>query len=651
MYKQTEPPLSVEKNKFGIGWNFFPFQSSYKMVSKYRSLFRDSCNPFVLDIIPGLYYYHSYSAWFSCISVSTERMEIGMNTTATPPAAEEKTEITAPAAPKETAETAAPAAPKKKKKKNPKLRKRIITGVVALVIVGAIVGGMVKFLTADNSSATITDAVVQLGSITSTVEGSGTAKAKDTSSITITTAGTVMDVYVKEGDYVEQGTHLFSIDSPNANDAVMKARSDLEAKQKEVDNLVEASNNLTVRAEFSGKLLETKKYESGVSISAGEVVAKLVDDKTMRLEQYYSYAYEKDITVGQSVSVSVPAMMEQVPGKVSEIHKVSRVSPEGSKLFLVVISVENKGTLTADMAASALISANGQSIYPYEQGKLAYNRSVDVQAKAGGKVISSNLLDYLDVTAGQVLMQIDGEDNALALYNAQQALKTAQEDLQKAEQNLQNLEAVAPISGTVMGLAISPGQEIEANTSVISISDTSSVTVTAQVDERNISYVKAGMPVTINQWGTEYSGMVESVSLTPQNNNGAAFYPATITVDNSMAAENGSTLMPGSSVTYSLVASESDGCMVLPIQCIKYVPDPNSETGETVSVVFLKTDTPPENALEGVDGTTLGIPAEGYYPVPVVTGIADKYNIEIKEGLAEGDTVFQNTTQDPNMFY
>ena len=564
-----------------------------------------------------------------------------MNTTTAPSAVEEKVET--------RGEIAAP--PKPKKKRNPKLRRRIITAVVAVVIVGAIVFGMVKFLTTDNSNVMINDAVVQISSITSTVEGSGTAKAKNSSSITLTTAGTVLDVYVKEGDYVQEGTPLFTVDSPNAQSAVMTARSALEAKQTELDNLMEAANSLTVRAEFAGKLLETQKYEPGDPISAGTTIAKLVDDKTLRLEQYYSYAYENDIHVGQEASVSIPAMMEQVTGKVTEIHKVSRISPEGSKLFMVVISVDNKGALTADMAASAQLTANGQAIYPYEQAKLSYNRVQEIVTKAEGDVISCNLLDYLDVSAGQVLMQIDGADNELALYNAQEALKTAQEDLQKAEDNLKNLNAVAPISGTVMGLAIAPGQEFEANTSVISISDTSTVTVTAQVDERNISYVKAGMPVTINQWGTEYYGMVESISLTPENNNGAAFYPAVITVDNSMAAETGSTLMPGSSVTYSLVASESDGCMVLPIQCIKYVPDPASETGESISVVFLKTDTPPENALEGVDGASLGIPAEGYYPVPVVTGIADKYNIEIKEGLAEGDTVFQNTTQDPNMMY
>lgn len=545
----------------------------------------------------------------------------------------------------------APPAPKKKKI-SPKLRKRIILAAVAVVIVVAVVVLMYRFLTGSSDSVTINDAVVQVNSITSTVEGSGTAKAKDSSTITLTTAGTVVDVYVSEGQYVEQGTPLFTVDSPNAESAVVNARSQLQAKQTELDKLIEAANSLTVTAPFAGKIMlgENTRYEAGDPISPGTTIATLVDDRTLRLEQYYSYAYENDIYAGQEVMVSIPAVMEQRPGKVEAVHKVSRISPEGSKLFLVEVTLQNPGTLTADMAASAVITSNGQSIYPYEQSKLQYNRTQEIQVKAEGDVIRCDLLDYMDVEAGQVLMQIDGADNELALYNAQEALRTAQEDLQKAEQNLQNLNAVAPISGTVMGLAISPGQEFDANTTVITISDTSTITVTAQVDERNISNVKAGMSVTINQWGVEFTGVVDSISLTPEMNNGAAFYPATITVDNSMGAETGNSLVPGSSVTYSLVASQSDGCLVLPIQCVKYIPNPNSETGENMSVVFLKTDTAPENAVEGVDGASLGVPAEGYYPVPVETGISDKYNVEIISGLSEGDTVFQNTTQDMTMY-
>ena len=534
--------------------------------------------------------------------------------------------------------------PRKPRRKLSKKQKRLITAAVALVVVGVIVLGLAKFLSGGEGEAEILTTPVGYGSITSTVEGSGTAKAKESKAINITTAGTVIDVFVNEGDQVQAGTKLFTIDSPNARTAVDKARQDVEARQKEVDQLIEAGDNLTVRAEFAGKLIEVKDLpETGEEIMSGTALATLVDDRTMKLEQYYSYAYEHDVYVGQSVTVSIPAVMEQLPGRVAEVNKVSRISPEGSKLFQVMIELSNPGTLGADMAASAVIEANGQTIYPYEQGVLKYNRSIDVATKVSGKIEWAHILNYMDVSAGQELMRITGDRNDVELYNAQEALKTAEEDLKKAEENLQNLEAVAPISGTVIGLAISPGMEIQANTAVISIADTTTIQVTAQVDERNISYIKAGMFVDINQWGNTYSGFVETVSLNPEYVNGAAMYPATILVDNTEGQ-----MYTGGSVTYSLVASESENCLTLPIQCVKYVPDP--ETGENLSVVFLETSERPENAVD-VDTSSLNVPEEGYFAVPVETGISDKYNVEILSGVNEGDVVFTQKLQNNSWGY
>lgn len=531
--------------------------------------------------------------------------------------------------------------PEKKKKQRKKLskkQKRIITLVVVLAVAAAIVTALSKFLSGGEGEAEIMTQPVGYGSITSTVEGSGTAKAKESKAINITTAGTVLDVFVNEGDQVQAGTKLFTIDSPNARTAVDKARQDVEARQKEVDQLIEAGDNLTVRAEFAGKLIEVKDIpEVGEEIGSGTPLATLVDDRTLKLEQYYSYAYESDIYPGQSVTVSIPAVMEQLPGRVAEVNKVSRISPEGSRLFQVMIELTNPGTLGADMAASAVIEANGQTIYPYEQGTLKYNRSIDVATKVSGKVEWEHILNYMDVSAGQELMRITGDKNDVELYNAREALKTAEEDLKKAEENLANLNAVAPISGTVIGLAITPGMEIQANTAVISIADTTTIQVTAQVDERNISYIKAGMFVDINQWGNTYSGFVETVSLNPEYVNGAAMYPATILVDNTEGQ-----MYTGGSVTYSLVASESENCLVLPIQCVKYVPDP--ETGENLSVVFVETAERPENAVD-VDISSLSVPEEGFFAVPVETGISDKYNVEILSGVNEGDIVFMQKLQ------
>ena len=550
-----------------------------------------------------------------------------------------ETEETTPQAAPVVEEERAGTAPEKKPNplrgiwKSPKKRKRVIMLLVLAAVAGGIVWGMVKLLAPSGGSTEILTDVVSIGSITSTVEGSGTASAKQSASITINTAGTVMDVYVNEGDLVEAGTPLFSIDSPAAQDLVNKARTEVEVREKELNDLREAANNLTVTAEFSGKLIGIEtEYQVGQEIGKDVTLCQLVDDHTMKLEQYYSYAYENSIYAGQSVTVSIPSVMESLPGTVAEVNKVSRISAEGSKLFQVVVELKNPGVLTKDMLASAVITADGMEIYPYEQGKLEYNRTVDVKTQVSGEIQWINLMEYLDVQAGESLMRISGENNETEIFNAEEALRTAQDALKDAEENLANLNAVAPITGTVIGLAISPGQEIEEKTAVINISDTTVIEVTANVDERNIAYIKPGMYVDIDQWGTPFSGVVDKVNLSPEMNNGVASYKATILVDNPDGQ-----MYTGSSVTYSLVASQSDNCLVLPIQCVKYVPD--METGETMSVVFVQTNDRPDNAVD-VDGTTVGVPAEGFYAVPVETGISDKNNVEILSGVNEGDVVF-----------
>ena len=183
----------------------------------------------------------------------------------------------------------------------------------------------------------------------------------------------------------------------------------------------------------------------------------------------------------------------------------------------------------------------------------------------------------------------------------------------------------------MIGLAIQPGSELEANTTVITIADTSTIVVDATVDERNVSYVKPGMSVEIDQWGTTFYGTVDTVSLNSKAENGVASYPMVISVDNPDG-----TLMTGSYVNYKLTASENDNCLVLPIQCIKSVP---LEDGTAADVVFVKSSSRPENAID-ITTTVEGVPSSGFWPVPVETGISDDYNVEIKSGVEEGMEVF-----------
>lgn len=547
---------------------------------------------------------------------------------------------TAQAAPQAAPEAAPPPAPEtaektslwKKWKGMPRRKRRkIVRWFLFLLILIAIGVGVCQFLAGKNAGeqTEVLTATVQYGSITATVDGSGLTKAKDSETITIATTGTVSEVFVSEGDTVEPGTPLFIIDSDAARTAVDKARQDVLGREKQLNALLKDVAGLNLAAGYPGKLLETVDLNPGDEISKGQKVAVLADDTRLRLTQYYSYAYEGMIHQGQSVDVSIPALMSALPGTVEAVNMVSRITPEGTKLFSADILVENEGALSAEMAASATVVVDGETVYPYEPGKLEYYRTGDLKSTVNGTVLSSSLVDFLQVAAGQVLVRVDGEDSEAEIFSAQQSLDEAQKELETAEKNLANCSAVSSIGGKIIGLTMKPGDEIAANTSVVTISDTSSLIVNATVDERNVSAVQVGTMVDLDQWGTTAMGTVESVSLSSTINNGVATYPMVISVDN---AEE--TLQVNSYINYSLTASENDNCLILPLQAVRTV---STEEGESMTVVYVG-GSKPENAVEGVMIDEM-IP-EGYWPVEVEIGISDNYNVEIKSGVEENTEVF-----------
>jgi multidrug efflux pump subunit AcrA (membrane-fusion protein) len=284
-------------------------------------------------------------------------------------------------------------------------------------------------------------------------------------------------------------------------------------------------------------------------------------------------------------------------------------------------------------ASAVLTAADGSVIYPYDSAETAYYRTSTITTKAGGPAEQVSLLNYAEVSSAEALLVLGAEDTESLILAKEQDVDAAQEDLDEAQEALDNFNAVAPISGTVISCSLLPGQEVASGLAAITISDTSVMTVEIQVDERNIGYIKPGMSVDLDQWGNIYTGVVESVSLEAKAENGMATFPATVKVDNASGQ-----LMSGMYVAYSFVASQSDNCLVIPIQCVRYI---NDESGSPVTVVCLQADQQPENTVTLGEEAAADLP-EGFYAVPVTTGLSDTYNIEITGGLNEGDMVFTN---------
>ena len=547
------------------------------------------------------------------------------------------------------AQTPAPPVKPQQSKESKQRRRPVKNGVIAAVVLAAAaVGGffLYRFLTAQSGvESEIQTQTAEISSIQSVVSGSGNARAKESAAITLTQGGTVQEVFVTAGDIVTEGQPLYTIRSQEAEDAVTAAQEKLTGLQKDMADLVEKANDLTVRAPFAGKLVEVTEFQTDQRIGEGESVCTLVNDRQLKLSLYFSYAYEDAVAPGQSATVSIPAVMASFPGTVEEVHKVSYISPEGSVYFEAVVVFDNPGTLTAGMVATAtLTAADGTPIYPYANAETEYYEVRKITTEAGGPLISQDLLQYANVEAGQPLLVMGSDTVDADIRAKQKEIDDATESLTEAQKALSNFNATAPINGTVTSCTLTPGAEVKNGDTVITISNNTNMVVEITVDDRNIAFVQPGMTVDLTDYnGNVFVGTVSSIDMSIGDNsaNGMTSYPVTLDVDNSAG-----TLLAGMWLDYSFVASQSDDCIVVPMQAVKYV---SAEDGSTYTVVFIQADEALETAVdldipEPQPGQTPSYPSpdDGFYAVPVTTGLSDNYNVEIKEGLQGGENVFVN---------
>ncbi len=539
-----------------------------------------------------------------------------------------------------------PVPPPKPKKPAGKGRQKIVKRLIALGVAAAIFGGggfaLYRFLTDDDSElGEIYSQPAEIGTIQSKVSGRGSARAKESAAITLTQSGVVQEVFVAGGQTVMAGDPLYTIYSEAAEKQLSEA-------QEEMDRLLEEANNLTVRAPFAGKLIDVEEFQIDQQVGEGTKVATLVNDKKLKLSLYFSYAYEGEIWAGQSVDVSIPAVMKTFTGRVEKVNRVSFISPEGAVHFEAEIVFDNPGTLTAGMDASAVLTASdGSEIYPYENGQTQFYETRDIITKAAGPVAGQgNLLNYANVSAGEDLLYLGSS-------TIDEKIQAQQVKLDEAQEAMADFNAVAPIDGTVTSCNLVEGQEVKSGDTVIMISNNVTMLVTINVNDQNISFIKPGSYVELKDWNDNvFQGLVTSIDMSGSQggdsmmgggSGGGTNYPVTLTVDNFSGA-----LMEGMTLQYSFVTSESAECVLVPTSCVKYFSD---QEGNRCKVVFVQRDEAPEELPELIypelqPGQARDYPTqeEGYYPVVVETGIADTQNVEIVSGVEAGDMVFINYT-------
>lgn len=562
-----------------------------------------------------------------------------------------------------TAEPAAEVLPKRNKyadKMNRKKRRlskgaRIgITAAAVALLLGGGIWAVVKSRDAGTEDVTQTTAMVSCGDLETYIEGSGVTAAKKREELGREVKGKVTQVLVAEGDEVHTGDPLLVIDPTETrkeladaqkelteaergvSDAqleVSKAQSDLSAAQRKL-------SRLHITAPFTGKLIPAKdsddkevSFRVGEQVSEGQVIGYMVNDRQMKLTLAFSAEYARSIRTGQSATVSIASAMSEVSGTVSSVETAQQISSEGVRVIRVGITVNNPGSLTKGMTATATINAGRLgAIYPASAGTLEYSREEAVTAQMSGEIIKLNGTSYSTYNGGALIMSLSSDASQDEIAAAQNGIAAANRTVDSAktaanekrahiaelQQQIQNSTVTSPMDGIVVSLNAVEGQEATG-----SVQQGQQATMTM--------YASDGSEISL-------TGEVQSVALEPTQSSGDGqgsmpTFKAVISVD----PLEGQKIYSGMSIEYKITTASSYGCLMVPSSAIV-----NTDSGTAVFAKPLTDENgneiPFEETLPIPEGTE-GIP-EDYQLVPVEIGIADSTNTEILGGLEEGTEVF-----------
>lgn len=508
-----------------------------------------------------------------------------------------------------------PAAPKKGRLK--KLLKGKKRKCLALLLVAAIVAGILaaRGLGGQEASAEASyqTAAAEKRNITRSLSSSGTLQPADSYTVSTLVSGEILSDTFEEGDQVEEGQLLYTLDSSGASNSQTQARNSYTQAQTNYEQAVKAKYPT---ADMSGTVSEVY-VKNGDTVSAGTELMRIVGDNNIYLTGLFPYASPSDFYVGQTATIYINGFAGTTTGTVTAVSSSTVTTSNGLQAVSVQVKAANPGLVTADYTASIYIG----NYSSYGQTSINLSASSVVTAEASGKVTGLSWLAGDTISEGQRICTITGDSVDNSIENAKISMENAQSSLENAQETLDDYSITAPISGEVVTKTAKAGDKIEGGSdgTLCVIYDLSYLEMTMSIDELDISDVAVGQEVQITAdavEGTTYTGVVTKVSVAGTTSGGITTYPVTVRIDETEG------LRPGMNVDAEIILESAEDVLAIPSGAVN--------RGNTV---LITADSP--SAANAVDQEA----PEGYVYVEVETGISDDSYTLVLSGLQEGDTV------------
>ncbi|MDO4534010.1 MAG: efflux RND transporter periplasmic adaptor subunit, partial [Coriobacteriia bacterium] len=466
-------------------------------------------------------------------------------------------------------------------------KKKIIKIAIAVAVLAA-VGAGVFFLAQNNAAepeetgpVVETDVVVR-EDFSIPISGNGSLQAQSSTTVSPEVEGTVAEVFAQEGDQVEKGTKLFTIESEEVEQEIEDAAekvSDAEESVSEAQALVGEAQSALNSANHAYKVAKAK--------------ADKAKKKYQTAKKKQDAAYEKAERAGDKAYKRVYD------------RAISKIPKDATK--------EEKKELTE--AAKEL----AQEAYEKAYKRVKIPKVPDYDKEAYQEEVAA-AKEEVDAASGEV-SAAQGDVRA-----AQSELSSAQADYAKAEAAREKCTVIAPQAGTLVSFKLEVGDDVgssdgDSSDSPVRISDLSHLRLSIEVNESDIGKIEVGQSATVVPQAysditlqAKVSEIAESATGVEDGDigydGGSVTFRVKLTID-----EPDERLKPGMTASVKILTEEVKDALIVPVNAL----------------------------IEEEDGTYVDLVTdEETYETKhkkVTVLVQDNTRAVIKKGLKEGDVV------------
>ena len=492
--------------------------------------------------------------------------------------------------------------------KKRKKRKILITvGSVVLVVAIALTATVVGLRKKVRENFGSTGAEVQsyqadIGTISTTVSGSGTLAEVDLEALTVPEGVEVKEIQVERDDVVAQGDLLATVDMASVLSTMSAVQEELEALDDEISDASGDTVSSTVKAGVSGrvKIIWAEQSESVASCMADHGALAVIS-----LDGYMALELETDaLASGDKVRV--------VRENGTEINGTVETVLDGKATILVT---DNGPKYDEEVK---VLNSEGQEL---GAAKLYIHSPLAVTGYAG-TVYAVKVSENAKVSASTGLFQLKDTATSANYDTLLRSRGDLEEELLELLTIYRDGAVLAPFDGKVSSVDY---DEEEAPTSLVTMCPNTQMSVTISIGETDILALELGQEADITVSSVSdvpFAGTVTEISKTATTSSGVSYYSAVVTMDKD------NMMLPGMSASVDVKIEGVEDAILIPVDALH----------QTSAIYYVYTSYDEET------GTYGGM-------VEVTVGMQNNKYVVIESGLNVGDTVYYTESNSMNNFF